>query len=366
MSDEGTGATSAAGYDQDRAALLAFQVWTYKQGEVVSLMIHLGDRLGLYRAMAGAGPLTAEQLAERTGLQARWLLEWLRSQGAAGLLATGDGEVFELTPEGAAVLADEEGSLLFAAGAFHGNVVPPDVLDRLADAFRTGQGLTYDDLGPSAAHQVERTLGPWTRQALVPEILPRIDGLVPRLEAGARVADVGCGAGIAALVLAEAFPSSTFEGFDPSQHAIHRARTRADEEGLANATFHVAEAEDLPAEPTFDVVLTFDCLHDMAHPTEAVAAIRRSIRPDGMWLIKEIRAGSTWEDNLRNPVLAMMYGTSVATCMSSALSEPGGEGLGTLGLPADRLERLVRDAGFATFATHDVGDPANLYYEVRP
>lgn len=352
--------------DHDKAALLAFQVWTYKQGEVVSLMIHLGDRLGLYRAMVGAGPLTAEQLAERTGLHERWLLEWLRSQGAAGLLATTDGVVFELTPEGAAVLADEEGSLFFAAGAFHGNVVGPDVLDRLADAFRTGQGLTYDDLGPSAAHQVERMLGPWTRQALVPDILPRIDGLVDRLRAGAKVADVGCGAGIAAVVLAEAFPASSFEGFDPSQHAIHRARTKVADEGIANATFHVAEAEDLPEEPTFDLVLTFDCLHDMAHPTKAVAAIRRSLRPDGVWLIKEIRAGSTWEDNLRNPVLAMMYGTSVATCMSSALSEPGGEGLGTLGLPADRLERLVRDAGFTTFVAHDVGDPANLYYEVRP
>lgn len=353
-------------FDQDKAALLAFQVWTYKQGEVVSLMIHLGDRLGLYRAMAGAGSLTAAALAQRTGLQERWLLEWLRSQGAAGLLTTTDGERFELTAEGAAVLADEGDSLLFAAGAFHGNIVPPDVLDRLAEAFRTGQGLTYDDLGPSAAHQVERTLGPWTRLALVPEILPRIDGLVERLRAGARVADVGCGAGIAAIVLAEAFPASTFEGFDVSQHAIHRARTKVAEAGLGNATFHVAEAEDLPAEPTFDLVLTFDCLHDMAHPTESIAAIRRTIRPDGVWLIKEIRAGSSWEENLRNPVLAMMYGTSVATCMSSALSEPGGEGLGTLGLPADRLERLVRDAGFGSFHTHDVGDPANLYYEVRP
>ena len=358
--------TDAPPIDPAKAGLFAFSVWTYKQGEVVSLMIHLGDRLGLYRAMQGAGPLTAADLAERTELHERWLLEWLRSQGAAGLLETTDGEVFELSPEGAAVLADEAGSLYFAAGAFQGGVAPPDVVDRLADAFRTGVGLTYDDLGASAAHAVERMLAPWSRLALVPQILPRLDGVVAKLTTGARVADVGCGSGIALLTLAEAFPASTFEGFDPSQHAIHRARTELDDKGLTNVTFHVAEAEDLPDEPTFDLVITFDCLHDMSHPLEAIAAIRRSIRPDGTWLIKEIRAGATWEENQGNPVLAMMYSTSVATCMSSALSEPGGAGLGTLGMHRELLERLCRDAGFSTIAVHDVDDPANLYYEARP
>lgn len=138
--------------DPDKVALTAFQVWSYKQGELVSLMIHLGDRLGLYRALDGAGPLTAADLAARTGLQERWLLEWLRSQGAAGLLQTADGHEFTLLPEAAAVLADEDGSLWFAAGAFQGGAASPDVVDALADAFRTGIGLTYDQLGPSAAY----------------------------------------------------------------------------------------------------------------------------------------------------------------------------------------------------------------------
>ena len=128
--------------DPDRRASLALQVWGYKQGEVVSLMIHLGDRLGLYQAMAGQGPTTAGGLAARTDLHERWLLEWLRGQAAAGLVDTTDGEVFELSPEAAEILADEEGSLWFAAGAFQGGMAPPDVVDRLADAFRTGQGLT--------------------------------------------------------------------------------------------------------------------------------------------------------------------------------------------------------------------------------
>jgi 2-polyprenyl-3-methyl-5-hydroxy-6-metoxy-1,4-benzoquinol methylase len=352
--------------DPEQTALLALRVWQYKQGEVVSLMIHLGDRLGLYRAMAGAGPLDAAGLAHRTGLDERWLLEWLRSQAAAGLLASDDGERFELTAEGSAVLADESGSLWFAAGAFHGNAAPPDVVDRLAESFATGTGLTYDELGPSAAHNVERMLGPWTRLALVPRIIPALDGVADRLTAGARVADVGCGAGVATLAMAAAFPRSTFDGFDPSQHAIHRARSKLTESGLGNAVFHVAEAAELPSEPTFDFVLTLDCIHDMPHPAEAIGAIRAAIRDEGVWLIKDIRAGATWQDNLRNPVLAMMYGTSVTTCMSSALSEPGGAGLGTLGFHRDLAEAMCRDAGFTRFRVHDFEDPANLYYEVRP
>ncbi len=352
--------------DPDKTALFALQVWNYKQGEVVSLMIHLGDRLGLYRAMAGAGAMRAPDLARRTGLHERWVLEWLRSQAAAGLVESEDGDVFELTDEAALVLADEAGSLWFAAGAFQGGVAAPDVVDRLADAFRTGVGLTYDDLGPSAAHNVERMLGPWIRLALVPQILPALEGVVDKLQAGARVADVGCGAGAAVLTMAEAFPASAFDGFDISQHAIQRARSKLADAGLANARFHLAEAVELPSEPPYDLVLTLDCLHDMPRPSAAVEAIHRAIAPDGTWLIKDIRAGASWAENRRNPMLAMMYGTSVATCMSSALSEPGGAGLGTLGLDRVLAERMCRDAGFTRFRIHDPGDPANLYYEVRP
>src|SRR5271156_1836372 len=188
----------------DLIGLFAFKVWSYKQGETVSLMIHLGDRLGLYQAMAGAGPLRASELAASTGLQERWLLEWLRSQAAAGLIDSVDGVCFELSNVAEPVLADEQGSLWFAAGAFHGGAVSSDVLDRLAEAFQTGTGLTYDEMGPSAAHVVERMLGPWARLALVPTILPALDGVVDRLERGARVVDVGCGAGVALLAMAAA------------------------------------------------------------------------------------------------------------------------------------------------------------------
>ncbi|HMC38351.1 MAG TPA: class I SAM-dependent methyltransferase [Acidimicrobiales bacterium] len=352
--------------DEDATRMFAFRIWSYKQGEVVSLMVHLGDRLGLYRAMAGAGPLTAAQLAAATGLQERWLLEWLRSQAAADILTSADGSTFELPPEAEPVLADEEGSVWFAAGAFRGGVAPPAVVDRLAEAFRSGRGLSYDDLGPSAAHEVERMLAPWTRQMLVPVILPALEGVAERLRSGARAVDVGCGAGVAVLAMAEAFPSSVFEGIDPSRHAVARARARLAESGLANASFRAERAESLPDAPRYDLVLTLDCLHDMPRPAEAMAAIRRAIRPDGVWLIKEIRSAASWPDLRRNPMLAMMYGTSVATCMSSALSEPGGAGLGTLGLHRDLAEEMCRAAGFSRFAVHDFDDPVNLYYEVRP
>jgi 2-polyprenyl-3-methyl-5-hydroxy-6-metoxy-1,4-benzoquinol methylase len=316
--------------------------------------------------MVGRPPPTPPPPPPATGLHERWLLEWLRGQAAAGLIDTGDGEVFELSREAAAVLADSQNSLFFAAGAFQGGLAPPEVVDSLAIAFRTGIGLSYEDRGPAAAHAVERMTEPWTRLALVPLILPALAGVVDRLTAGARVADVGCGTGVALFTLAAAFPSARFEGFDPSRHAVGLARSRLAGTGLVNVEFRLAGAEDLPDDGRYDVILTLDCIHDMTRPAEAMAAIRKAIRPDGTWLIKDIRSGATWQDNLRNPVLAMMYGISVAGCMSSALSEPGGAGLGTLGFHPELAESMCRRAGFSRFTVHDVDDPANLYYEVRP
>jgi 2-polyprenyl-3-methyl-5-hydroxy-6-metoxy-1,4-benzoquinol methylase len=343
----------------------SFSVWNYKQGEMVSLMIHLGDRLGLYTALSGAGPISAEQLAERTGLKERWLLEWLRGQAAARLLDYHEGDRFELSSVGSAVLADEQGSTAFAAGAF-GAPSGPEMVDRLADAFRTGVGISYQDHGPNAAHRTERMLGPWTRRSLVPQIIPALDGVDAKLRAGARVADVGCGAGVALLAMAEAYPQSSFNGYDPSRHAIARARQQIEERGLANVELHEAGGEKLPHEATYDFVITFDCIHDMTRPDEVIGAIYRALQPDGTWLIKDIRSSPRFEDNLRNPMLAMFYGFSVSSCMSSALSEPGGAGLGTLGFNPEVAERMTREAGFTRFVAHDFDDPANLYYELRP
>lgn len=351
--------------DPDEVARFAFRVWSYKQGEMVSLLIHLGDRLGLYRTLDGAGTVTAEELAGRTGLHPRWLREWLRGNAAAELLVSDDGERFALTPVGAMVLSREEDSLQFAVGAF-GPPPDPALVDDLAAAFRTGVGLPYDRQGPAGVHQTERMLGPWARLSLVPTVVPALEGVHDRLVSGTSVADVGCGAGVALSALAEAYPRSTFHGYELSRLAVERARVRVAEKGLANAEIFDRRAEDLPDRGDYSLVLTFDCLHDMTRPDRAAAAIRRAIDDDGTWLVKEIRCDDTWAGNRRNPMLAMFLGFSIASCMSSALSEPDGAGLGTIGLPPRALEQLARGAGFTRFRVHDFEDPANLYYEVRP
>ena len=348
----------------EEIGLFAFKVWSFKQGEMVSLLINLGDRLGLYRSMRGAGAISSGDLAARTGLHERWVLEWLRGHGAAGLLTWHDDDRFELTDAAAAVLADEHDSLFFAAGAF-GAPPAPDFVDDLADAFRNGIGLPYDRQGPAGAHRTERMLGPWTRLALVPRILPTLSGVAAKLDAGGVVADVGCGAGVAVVAMAKRFPHSEVHGYDISRHAIDRAHQLVDDAELENVVLHLADAEELPADPTFDLVLTLDCLHDMTRPSETISAIRRSIQSDGTWLIKDIRCAPRAKDNLANPMAAMMYGFSIASCMSSALSEPDGAGLGTLGLHPELLAQLCTKAGFSQFQMHDFDEPANLYYEVR-
>ncbi|MGH2864489.1 MAG: class I SAM-dependent methyltransferase, partial [Solirubrobacteraceae bacterium] len=179
--------TSARPPDPEEVGRFAFRVWGYKQGELVSLLIHLGDRLGLYRVLDGAGAITAEELAGRTGLHRRWLHEWLRGNAAADLLLSDDGEQFELSAAGALVLAREQDSLQFAAGAF-GAPPEPALVDDLADAFRTGTGLPYDRHGSAGVHRTERMLAPWARLMLVPTIVPALPGVADRLTAGTLVA----------------------------------------------------------------------------------------------------------------------------------------------------------------------------------
>jgi SAM-dependent methyltransferase len=209
-------------------------------------------------------------------------------------------------------------------------------------------------------------LGPWARLSLVPTILPALQDVSDRLAAGALVADIGCGAGVALTTLAHAYARSTFHGYELSRLAVERARARVAEAGLTNVEIFERRAEDLPDDGGYALILAFDCLHDMTRPDLAAKAIRRAIAADGTWLVKEIRCDDTWIGNRRNPLLAMFLGFSVASCMSSALSEPDGAGLGTIGLPPRALERLARDAGFTRFQLHDFEDPANLYYEIRP
>jgi SAM-dependent methyltransferase len=198
-------------------------------------------------------------------------------------------------------------------------------------------------------------------------VLPELDGIVERLRSGIRVADVGCGAGGAVLLLAEAFPASTFVGYDISRHALARASAKLADSRLDNARFADPREEPLPSDGSVHLVTTFDCIHDMAHPFDVITAIRGALAADGTWLLVDIRAGDSLAENIEaNPMASLLYGVSVLACMSSALSEPGGAGLGTLGLPESKARELTEAAGFTRFRALGVAHALNAFYEVRP
>ena len=353
----------ATAYEKQLKAL-TLKVWLYKQGEMVSLMIHIGDRLGLYKSLSGAGVISAEQLAEKTKYHPRWILEWLKNQAAAGIIEYHEGDRFELTDVGSAVMANEVDSLQFAVGAFN-EPLGAERIEKVIEAFKTGLGFSYQDQGPACAHSTERMLAPWTKLALIPQIIPQIEGVKEKLEKNAVVADVGCGTGTAIMTLAEAYPNSDFHGYDSCGHAIERANERVKELGLTNIVFHHVAGEGLPEEETFDFVLTFDCMHDMTRPDLVISAIRQSLKADGTWLIKDIKSTGDFVGDQKNPTLALLYAFSITSCMSSALSEPDGLGLGTLGFHPKVAEEMTKAGGFSQFKLHDVGDPSNLYYEIK-
>ncbi len=330
-------------------------------------MIHLGDRLGLFAALAAAeAPLTSAELAERTGLDERWVREWAYNQAAAKIIVAAPGERFSLTPEAVAVLTQPDHEAC-GMGMFHSLPNTMAMLPKLPESFRSGIGLDYDSHGPDAAVGLERGFEPWNRAHLVPTVLPTMDDVLPKLEAGGHAVDIGCGAGGAVLLLAAAFPASTIAGYDISQHALGRARSRLADAGLANASFHDPRDEPLPADHSVDLVTTFDCIHDMTEPQAMMAAIRGALADDGSWLLVDIKARDTFEENVRkNPMAPLMYGVSVLSCMSSALSEPGGAGLGTLGLSPSKAEAMARDAGFTRFRKLPVDHAVNAFYEIRP
>lgn len=354
------------GIDPEKLKASGERLFGYLNGALISAMIHLGDRLGLYRALQNAGPVSSEQLAQKTGLHERWVREWIRGQAAAGLIDYQGEGCFELSPEMAMLLADED-SPKFAAGIFSDLPQRMAILEKLPDAFRSGLGLPYDARGPEGARGIERVFAPWYRTTLVPVVLPRLEGVVEKLQAGAKAADVGCGAGLALITMAQAYPKSEFHGYDISQYALARAQENKAHAGTTNVTFHDARVDGLPPDASFDFITTFDCIHDMTNPAAVIRAIRQALKPDGTWLVADIKSAPTFEENLAtNPLTGMMYAFSVMGCMSSALSEPGGAGLGTLGFNEPVARAMTAEAGFTRFTRHDFENPFNAYYEVRP
>ena len=358
--------------DPDKLKAYSFLLFSKLEGAMTSGMVHLGDRLGLYRALAEAPAegWTSQQLADAAGLDERWVREWAHNQAAAKLLQwseDADGvERFSMSPEATAVLSDPEHPA-FGMGMFHRLPQTMQTLVPIAESFRSGIGLDYDAFGPEGAAGIERSFAPWYRNFLVPVALPALDGVVARLEEGAKAIDIGCGAGIAVNTMAAQFPHSTFDGYDISEHALERAESSRAERGLANARFHNARRDPIPADGSVDFVTTFDCIHDMTDPVGMMDAIRAAIKDDGVWLLVDIKGRDSFAENVeKNPMASMMYGVSVMSCMSSALSEPGGAGLGTLGLPESLARTMTAEAGFTRFRRLAIDNPVNAFYEVRP
>ena len=358
-------ANEAPDLDLEKLKIGGQKVFGLLTGAAVSAMIYLGDRLGLYRALQDTGAVTSDGLAENTGLSERWLREWLRGQGAAGLLEyMGEGR-FRISPEMAMILADED-SPKFAAGIFGDLPQRMAVLEKIPDAFKTGMGLPYDERGSEGARGIERVFGPWYRHYLLPVVLPALTGVEEKMRDGAKVADVGCGAGAALVRMAGAYPQAEFHGYEISQHALERARENITDAEVGNLFIHDAKKDALPEDGSFDFITTFDCIHDMTRPAEMIQSIRSALKPNGTWLIADIKSAPTYEENLNKPMTSLMYAFSVMGCMSSALSEPGGAGLGTLGFNEEVARKMTREAGFSKFKRHDFENPINAYYEVRP
>ena len=333
----------------------------YKTGEMVSLMIHIGDELGLYEAMSGKDSVNAASLAEATGLNERWLLEWLRGQGAAGVIDHLGEERFQLSDVAAVAMLDTENPAYLSGYFFK----PPshEVIDKTIDAFRTGLGLSWGAHGDGASHFLCRTNRPFHLQ-LADGLITLMDGMADRLSSGGEVLDVGCGSGTALTELAKAFPNSQFLGIDPATNMIAEAKELYAD--IPNVGFEVGYGEEIAETEKYDLVTTFDCMHDMTDPEGTMRAVQKSMKADSAWLIKDIRSQDTYEENLENPVAAMMFGFSVMYCMSSALSKPGGAGLGTLGFSPAVCERMGSDAGFSRFKILEFDDdPFNYYYELR-
>jgi SAM-dependent methyltransferase len=323
-------------------------------------LVTLGDELGLYRAMADGQPVTPAKLATRTGTQERYVREWLSTQAASGFVEL-DGDAYVLPPEHALVLADDA-SPFSMTGTFQSANAAVAIRERLADRFTNGDGVGWHEHHHDLWHGTERAFATAYRTHLIAEWLPALDGVVAKLEAGALVADVGCGHGASAILMAEAFPASRFVGIDYHEGSIATARQRAAEAGVADrVTFEVAGAADLPGEG-YDVVAFFDAFHDLGDPLAAARRAAETLAPDGTLLVVEPYAGDAVEDNL-NPIGRLYYGFSTLVCTPGSLSQPGAAGLGTQAGEA-RLAEVLRAAGFGE-VRRAAESPLNLVLEAR-
>jgi len=324
-------------------------------------MVVIGEKLGLYKALAKS-PATSAELAQRTGTDERYLREWLASQAAGGYI-TYDEKThrFSLTPEQAFTLATED-SPAYLPGAFELALGSLAAVPRIAESFRTGAGMGWHEHSDGVFHGCEKFFRPGYAANLVSAWIPALSGVQEKLERGARVADVGCGTGSSTVLMAKAFPKSTFFGFDYHDKSVAAARMTAKKQGLSDrVTFDVAKAKEFPGKD-YDFVAVFDCLHDMGDPVGAAKHVRQSLAPGGTWMIVEPFANDQLKDNL-NPVGRVYYSFSTLLCTPCSRSQEVGLCLGAQAGEA-RIRDVVTSAGFSHFR-RATETPFNIVYEAR-
>jgi len=354
--------TATAAPDLDKLNAFAGRMVGDLGSAISAALVVLGDRLGLYKALAGHGPATSAELAAATGTHERYVREWLAAQAAAGYV---DYDAltarYAMSPEQAMVFADEGGPA-FMTGAFE--IIAAMFADepKIAEAFLTGKGVGWHEHHTCLFRGTERFFRPGYNSNLVSSWLPALDGVVERLEAGVRVADIGCGHGASTVLMAQAYPASSFQGFDYHDGSIARARAAAAEAGVSDrASFEIAAAKAFGGGP-YDLIAIFDALHDMGDPVGAAAHIRSQLAPGGTFLLVEPFAGDRVEDNL-NPVGRIFYSASTFLCTPASLSQEVGLGLGAQAGEA-RLREVAEAAGFTHFR-RVAQTPFNLVFELR-
>jgi SAM-dependent methyltransferase len=326
-------------------------------------LVVMGDKLGLYRALAGTDGLTPAELARRTATGERYVREWLNAQAAGGFVEYNPSDSsYTLPPEQVIALTNAD-SPAFLPGFFQLAVGAVNDSARIADAVRSGEGVGWHDHNHDVFDGCERFFRPGYNANLVASWLPALDGVVAKLESGARVADIGCGHGSSTILMAQAYPNSTFVGSDYHEGSIATARVRAQEAGVADRVEFVTSAAASEHGEDLDLVTMFDCLHDMGDPVGAARAVRRALAPDGTWLIVEPMAGDRVEDNL-NPVGRAYYGFSTLLCTPASLSQEVGLALGAQAGEA-RINDVVSAGGFTRFR-RAAETPFNLVFEARP
>jgi SAM-dependent methyltransferase len=349
----------------DEAKLNQFigQILTDLGGAYSVALVRIGERLGLYKALQENGPMTVAALAAKAGIAERYAREWLSHQAASGYVSYDPAaETFTLPEEQAMVFADSD-SPVYMQGAFEIAGVMMDNLPLVEPAFRTGKGVGWGNQSQCLFCAVGRFFRPGYHNNLVSAWLPALDGAISKLERGAKVADVGCGHGFSTVIMAKAFPNSTFVGYDFHPDSIAQARIHAQQHGVAaNTRFEVGMAGDFP-EQDLDVVTFFDCLHDMGDPAGAARHVRQALKPDGHWMVVEPAAGDKLEDNL-NPVGRLFYAASTMICVPTSLDQPVGAALGAQAGFA-KLSSVIRDSGFAQ-VRKATETPFNMILEARP